>query len=412
MTVEQSVALPARRWSPPAPPRAALRAAIARRLFVRTVRELPGRPLSVRGPDGRLLVAGAPGACELRVRRDSFFGRLGAAGKIGFGEAYMAGDWDTPGDLAAALEPFAANLDRLVPPPLQRLRSVLEPRLPRAERNTVQGAAANIRRHYDLSNDLFALFLDETMTYSCAIFAPGDSLAEAQRRKYRSIADLAGIRRGHHVLEIGTGWGALAVELATRYGCRVTTITVSARQAELARRRVAEAGVADRVDVRLCDYRQIAGGYDRIVSIEMFEAVGEEYWPGFFTVCDRLLASGGRMVLQTITMPHDRYLASRRSYGWVHKYIFPGGMIPSREAIARAAAAGSALRIGRLTEIGPHYATTLREWRRRFLYAADRVLELGFDEQFMRMWEYYLAYCEAGFATGRLGNVQVVLERP
>ncbi len=392
-------------------PGASLRAATARRLFVRAVERLPGRPLSVRRPDGELLVQGAAGSAELHIRRDAFFRRLGADGKIGFGEAYMAGDWDAIGDLAAVLEPFAANLERLVPAPLQRLRRFFEPRLPDSQRNTVQGAARNIRRHYDLSNELFALFLDETMTYSCAIFEPGDTLADAQRRKLRAMAELAGVAPGHRVLEIGSGWGAMAVHLAVTYGCPVTTITISPEQAEFARRRVAAAGVDDLVDVQLCDYRDVTGRFDRIVSIEMFEAVGERYWGQFFAACDRLLAPGGRLALQTITMPHRRYRASRRSYTWIHKYIFPGGLIPSVEAVEAAAARGSALRLSHRVEIGQHYAPTLRAWRGRFADRREQVLEQGFGEEFIRMWELYLAYCEAGFATARLGDVQLTLER-
>jgi len=393
------------------PPAANLRAATARRLFVRSVERLPGRPLSLRGPDGGLIVRGAEGAPELHILRDAFFRRLGAAGKIGFGEAYMAGDWEAAGDLAAVLEPFAANLERLVPPPLQRLRRFFEPRLPGSERNTVEGAARNVRLHYDLSNELFELFLDETMTYSCAIFEPGDTLAEAQRRKLQAMADLAGVRSGHRVLEIGSGWGGMAIHLATTYGCRVTTITISPEQAEFARRRVTAAGVQDLVDVQLCDYRRVTGRYDRIVSIEMFEAVGERYWRQFFAACERLLAPGGRLAMQTITMPHRRYRASRRSYTWIHKYIFPGGLIPSIEAVEEAVTRGSALCVSDRVEIGRHYATTLRAWRQRFTDRREQVLEQGFGEEFIRMWELYLAHCEAGFATAQLGDVQLALER-
>jgi len=402
----QAVALPL-----PAAPRVAVRSAIARALFLRSVRRMPGRPLAVRGPDGRLLVAGATGAPELRIVRDSFFARLGAGGKIGFGEAYMAGDWTAVDDLADTLAPFAVNLDRLVPAPAGRLRAAIEPRLPRSERNTVAGAASNIRRHYDLSNDLFELFLDETMTYSCAIFEPGDSLAAAQRRKLEAIARLAGVGPGDRVLEIGTGWGSLAVHLAKEHGCRVTTITISDEQRRLALERVAAAGVAELVDVQLCDYRRVEGRFDRIVSVEMLEAVGEEYWAEYFAVCDHLLAPGGRAVVQTITMPHRHYLATRRSYGWIHKYVFPGGLIPSLEAIDDALRSRSLLRVRHRDEIGPHYATTLREWRRRFVERRSEVAALGFGEAFQRMWEFYLAYCEAGFASGRLGDSQLVLER-
>jgi cyclopropane-fatty-acyl-phospholipid synthase len=389
------------------PPRAPIRSRIARALFERTVARLDG--IEVIGPDGSAIRAD-PGAPRMEITSDAFFDRLAADGKIGFGEAYMAGDWRAD-DLPGVLEAFAARVSSLVPPPLQRLRRLYEPRQPAAERNTEDGARSNIKRHYDLSNDLFAIFLDETMTYSCAIFEPGDSLADAQRRKYRAIAELGDLRPEQRVLEIGTGWGGMAIHAASTVGCRVTTITISAEQHALATERVREAGLEDRVEVLLSDYRQMEGRFDRIVSIEMFEALGEEYWPRFFASCDRLLAPGGRMALQTITMPDARYRASRRSYTWMHKYIFPGGLIPSEEAIDRALAAGSALRVVGRRQIGRHYAPTLQAWRERFLARWDDVRALGFDETFRRMWEFYLAYCEAGFRTGAIGDVQLALER-
>jgi cyclopropane-fatty-acyl-phospholipid synthase len=322
----------------------------------------------------------------------------------------MAGDWRAD-DLSAVLAAFAARVERLLPGPFQRLRGLYEPRIPAEERNTVAGSARNIARHYDLSNDLFALFLDPTMTYSAAVFEPGDTLEAAQIRKYDALCRMVGLGPGDHVLEIGTGWGGFAIHAASAYGCRVTTTTISQAQAALARARVAAAGVSDRVEVVLRDYRAIDGRYSQIVSIEMLEAVGEEYWPVFFAACDRLLEPGGSIGLQTITMPHRRYLASRHAYGWIHKYIFPGGLIPSREAIDRTLRDASSLRVTDAAEIGRHYATTLRHWRDRFLAERERVHALGFDGTFVRMWEFYLAYCEAGFATGALGNAQLRLAR-
>ncbi len=391
---------------PPAPT-ARIRSGVARMLFGHAVRRLP---LRVELADGSAFSAGPHGAPTMRIQHPRFFHRLGAAGKIGFGEAYMAGDWTTD-DLPAVLSAFAGNVSGLVPGPLQRLRRVYEPSLPSSERNTPQGAAANISRHYDLSNELFALFLDETMTYSCAVFERGDTLEQAQRRKYEALADMVGVEPGHHLLEIGAGWGGMAIHAATTRGCRVTTATISREQRDLARERIMASGLADRVEVVLCDYRDLAGSYDRIVSIEMFEAVGEEYWPTFFAACDRLLRPDGRMAMQTITMPHGRYLASRRSFGWIHKYIFPGGLIPSPEAIETAVTAASTLRIGHRVQIGSHYAATLRHWREAFSARAAQVRELGLTDEFIRMWEYYLAYCEAGFATAALGDEQILLTR-
>jgi cyclopropane-fatty-acyl-phospholipid synthase len=394
----------------PAAPNAPVRARIARALFARAVARLAG--LTVILPDGRALRRD-PGAPTMTILRESFFDRLGVDGKIGFGEAYMAGDWEAD-DLPGVLAAFAARLTSLVPARLQIVRRLYEPAQPAAEENTPDGSRRNIRRHYDLSNDFFAAFLDETMTYSAAVFGddPEEPLAVAQRRKYERMAALCAVGPDDHLLEIGTGWGGMAIHAAVTRGCRVTTVTISRAQHELASRRIREAGLADLVDVRLCDYRELTGRFDAIVSIEMFEAVGEAYWPTFFGACDRLLAPGGRVALQTITMPHARYRASRRSYTWVHKYIFPGGLIPSREAIDDAAGRGSTLRVVAAAEIGHHYEATLRRWRERFLDRADDVRALGFSAVFERMWEFYLAYCEAGFRTGAIGNAQLALERP
>jgi cyclopropane-fatty-acyl-phospholipid synthase len=391
----------------PHAPRVAARALIARALFLRAVRALP---LRVVLPDGGAAGGGGPDAPVMTIERHAFFHRLAADGKIGFGEAYMAGDWRAD-DLAGVLRAFAGRVERLLPGPLQRLRALYEPRIPAEERNTVAGSARNIARHYDLSNDLFALFLDPTMTYSAAVFEPGDTLEAAQVRKYEALCRMAALGPDDHVLEIGTGWGGFALHAAATHGCRVTTATISQAQASLARRRVAAAGLSGRVEVVLRDYRALRGRYEKIVSIEMLEAVGEEYWPAFFAACDRLLKPGGSIALQTITMPHRRYLASRRAYGWIHKYIFPGGLIPSREAIDRVLRDGSSLRVTGAAEIGRHYATTLRHWRERFLAQRDQVHALGFDGTFVRMWEFYLAYCEAGFATGALGDAQLRLAR-
>jgi cyclopropane-fatty-acyl-phospholipid synthase len=393
--------------TPPAP-QAPFRAGVARRVFANAVARVDD--LEVVLPDGSYLrhQAGAP---RMTIRREAFFHRLGAHGKIGFGEAFMAGDWEAD-DLVGVLEAFGRRLTTLVPAPLQRLRRVVEGRQPARERNDARGARRNIERHYDLSNDFFALFLDETMTYSCAVFEDGaTALAEAQERKYDRVLDLAGVRPGSRVLEIGSGWGGLAIHAATTRGAEVTTITLSHEQAGLARRRALQAGVADRVHVELRDYREAGGRFDAIVSVEMLEAVGERYLPAFFATCDRVLAPGGRIGLQTITMPHTRYLATRRSYTWMHKYVFPGGLIPSIEAVEGAMQSASRLRVTRSQEIGQHYPATLRQWRERFQARLDEVRALGFDGAFPRMWELYLAYCEAGFSTRQLGVSQLRLER-
>jgi len=349
------------------------------------------------------------------VRPSAFFARLGKDTTTGFGEAYMAGDWKAGEgtDLADLLTPFAARLTSLVPQPLQRLRAVVDERLPAHQENTLEGSRENISAHYDLSNELFAAFLDPTMTYSAAWFEEGEHSAEhleaAQLRKIDGILDQAGVGEGTRVLEIGTGWGALSIRAAGR-GADVTSVTISAEQLALAQERVEGAGLSERVDLRLQDYREVEGQFDAIVSVEMIEAVGEAYWPTYFTQLDSLLAPGGRVGLQAITIGHDRLLATRRSYTWIHKYVFPGGIIPSIRAISENLAAHTRLSIVERRDLGPHYAHTLALWRENFLANWGR-LEGSFDDTFRRMWEFYLAYCEAGFRVGYLGVSQLGLAR-
>jgi len=330
----------------------------------------------------------------------------------------MACDWRAgPGtDLADLLTPFAARLTRLVPQPLQRLRTIVDKRIPPSQENTLDGSRENVRAHYDLSNDLFEAFLDPTMSYSAAWFDERESvvtatrLEEAQLRKIDGVLDYADVRAGTRLLEVGTGWGALAIRAAQR-GAQMTTVTISAEQLAFAAERVAEAGVSDRVDLRLQDYREVGGEFDAIVSVEMIEAVGEAYWPTYFATIDRLLAPGGKVSIQAITMAHERVLATKRSFSWIQKYIFPGGIIPSLQSIDETLAAHTTLRVTQRRELGPHYARTLHLWRERFIEQWPRVHRLGFDETFRRMWEFYLAYCEAGFRTGYLGVSQLQLTR-
>jgi cyclopropane-fatty-acyl-phospholipid synthase len=404
------------RWPIAATQPPALRATIARVVFEHALRQVPVRASY---PDGQALGAGSPASPEFEiVRPAAFFARLGRDPKIGFGEAYMAGDWRAgPGtDLADLLTPFASRLTTLIPPALQRLRVVIDRRVPHDHENSLDGSRTNIAAHYDLSNDLFAAFLDPTMTYSCAWFddsepvATATRLAEAQLRKIDGILDLAGVQAGSRVLEIGTGWGTLAIRAAQR-GARVTTITLSREQMRLARERVEAAGLSEVAEVRVQDYREVDGEYDAIVSVEMIEAVGEAYWPAYFATLDRLLAPGGRVAIQAITMAHERFLATRRSFSWIQKYIFPGGIIPSLHAIDDTLAAHTTLRVTRQRELRAHYARTLRLWRERFLGQWPHIHAQGFDETFRRMWEFYLAYSEAGFRSGYLGVSQLEMTR-
>ncbi|GAB2853690.1 class I SAM-dependent methyltransferase [Actinocorallia aurea] len=399
----------ATRWpSLEAVPDSTLRARAARLLFLRTARRLP---LRVALPD---TVVGRGGPA-LRVHRpEAFFARLGRDGLIGFGESYMAGEWEAD-DLPGVLGAFATALDTMAPRATAWLRPLVLPRRGPDEDGTKERARVNVSSHYDLSNDLFALFLDETMTYSSALFPEADGrpvsgdLAAAQHRKIDRLLDRAGVGPGTRLLEIGTGWGELALRAARR-GAEVTTITLSAEQRDLALRRAAAAGAADRVAVELRDYRDAAGSYDAIVSVEMIEAVGERHWGVYCRTLDRLLAPGGTVALQAITMPHHRMRATRGTRTWVHKYIFPGGLIPSARALEQALQ-GTSLRVREDHCFGLHYAETLRLWRAAFTAREAEVEALGFDAVFRRMWEFYLAYSEAGFRSGYLDVRQLVLSR-
>jgi len=391
------------------------RAEVARLLLRAAAARLPIR---VRLSDGRQFGSGGPDAPLMMVHNPAaFYTRVGAGGLIGFGESYMAGDWHCE-DLTGLLTVFARHVGDLVPTPFQRLRGLAVRRQPAGDDQDKDGARRNIGRHYDLSNDFFALFLDESMTYSSALFEPGAGgspvaadrlLGQAQRRKIDRLLDEARVGPGSRLLEIGTGWGELAIQAARR-GATVRTVTISAAQHELAARRVAEAGLADQVSVELRDYREVDGEYDAICSVEMIEAVGDRYWDTYFARLDQLLAPGGRVALQAITMPHERMMASRRTYTWIQKYIFPGGLIPSVTAIEDSLSRTS-LRVTGRHDFGEHYAETLRIWRDRFSARGDEVAALGFDEVFRRMWLFYLCYAEAGFRAGYLNVSQLTMGR-
>ena len=372
--------------------------------------------LTVVLPDGsRRTFSGATQqelAGEIVIHEPAALTRLLLDGETGAGEAYMDGGWSSP-DLVALLKVAAVNRSALAltsgwwRAPSQAARTLAH----RARRNTVGQARRNITAHYDLSNELYRLFLDETMTYSSAVYESDDQpLADAQRNKWRLMAEGAGLRKGMSVLEIGSGWGGFAIYAAGELGCQVTTITLSDAQLELARERVAAAGLSDRVSVELRDYRAVIGQFDAVVSIEMLEAVGAEYFATYFEVIDRALVSGGRAAVQTISLPDADYERQRRGSNWIQKYIFPGGLLPSLAAIDRATER-TALLISGVRDIAPSYARTLREWRTRFMGNVGAVRELGFDERFVRMWEFYLAQSEAGFATGQFQDLQITFEK-
>jgi cyclopropane-fatty-acyl-phospholipid synthase len=402
-------------------------ARVARRLFEAAVARL-AVTVRVEDRDGvRTLGRGGP---VMTVHHpDEFFARVGRHQLIGFGEAYLTGSWDAE-DLGGFLTVLAAELPDLVPHSLQRLRAMVVARPPRTHRNSRSNTRQNIAHHYDLSNDLFALFLDPSLSYSSALFdtdvlpagdcsraaapAEGSDLHAGQLRKIDRLLDQCRVGQGSRVLEVGTGWGELAIRAAQR-GATVRSVTLSTEQKALAEERIAAAGLADRVAVELLDYRELSpedGRYDAIVSVEMVEAVGHEYWSTYFSALDRLLAPGGRVGIQAITMPHDRMLATRHTWTWINKYIFPGGFLPSVEAIEQVTRQNTSLRVQHRLAFGMHYAETLRQWDRAFRTRADDVRRLGFDETFDRMWHFYLEYSRAGFLSGYLDVQQLTLSRP
>lgn len=350
----------------------------------------------------------------LRIHTPRFFRRVVSGGEIGLGEAYMDGDWSTP-DLVGLARLLLANRDVLDQTPalasvFSRLRDAIAHRL---RNNTQTGSRRNIRAHYDLGNPFFQLFLDQRLMYSSAIYAhPNDTLEAAQQHKLHTICEKLNLGRGDRVLEIGTGWGGFAAFAAVHYGCRVTTTTISGEQhayaSEVAARARASGG---RIEVLREDYRALSGRYDKIVSIEMFEAVGLNHYDEFFAACQRLLNDDGVMLLQTITVDDWRFAAYRRSPNWISKYIFPGAELASVAEILASLARCSRLSLYHAEQIGSHYARTLHAWRARFHARLAEVRALGFDDRFIRMWDLYLGYCEAAFTDRHIGDFQLLLTR-
>ncbi|MGH3022954.1 MAG: class I SAM-dependent methyltransferase [Gaiellaceae bacterium] len=380
---------------------------LALRALGRVLPGLEGGTLRVRLPDGAEACFGSGPDVGMRIDEGRFFRRLATRPRLGLGESYQAGEWRAD-DLPAVLELLARNATRAAARH-PHLRGLVAGR-PRVNRRTgLLAARRNVRYHYDLGNDLFALFLDETMTYSCAVFEDRDEpLAEAQRRKLRMVCEKLELGPEDHVLEIGCGWGSFALTAAREHGARVTGITLSPAQAEVARRRVAEAGLADLVEIRVQDFREVEGVYTKVASIEMLEAIGEKLFASFFATLDRVLVPGGRACIQTILIPDSRWKRYRSSGDWIERYVFPGCLIPSLGAVAHAT---DRLRVDELEEIGQHYGETLARWRQAFLARADDVRGLGYDERFVRTWDFYLASCEALFRAGLLRDAQLVLTR-
>lgn len=371
--------------------------------------------LTVLLPNGasHLLQGSRPGpSATLDIRDYRFAGRVLASGDIGFAEGYMAGEWETP-HLAALLEALARNSDhirRLMSG--NRIMKAVHWLSHRMNRNSRSGSRKNIHAHYDIGNAFYAAWLDPSMTYSSARFTrAGMALEAAQREKYASLARAMDLGPGQTVLEIGCGWGGFAEFAAREIGARVTGITISREQHEFARQRMFNAGLSERVDIQLIDYRDVEGRFDRVASIEMFEAVGQEYWPAYFGKIRDVLEPGGRAGLQIITIDDAIFAGYRKRTDFIQKYIFPGGMLPS-EAALKPVVAGAGLDWRGVDRFGQDYAETLRLWDERFQAAWDDIRRLaGFDERFRRLWRFYLAYCEAGFRTGRTNVIQLGLSR-
>ena len=386
-----------------------LLSSLARRGTLGRLARLTRGHLVVREGD-QTVHAGDPAAAPvtIHVHDARFHEAVAFGGAVGAGEAYAAGWWSSD-DLTGVIRLMLRNREALdtLEGGTASLAGGLRRVLHRLNANSRRGARRNIRAHYDLGNDFFQLLLDETLTYSCALFdRPDRTLAEASVAKYDRIARLLDLRPSDHLLEIGTGWGGFAMHAASRYGCRVTTTTISRAQRSLAEQRVRAAGLHDRVTILGVDYRDLRGTYDKLASIEMIEAIGHDQYPVFYRQCARLLAPRGRAVIQAITIADERYEAARREVDFIKRYIFPGSCIPSRAALATAAA-GSGLTLVQADEIGLHYAETLRRWRGNLFANRDRIAALGYDDRFQRLWEFYLCYCEGGFLERAIGTAQL-----
>ena len=353
-------------------------------------------------------------SATIRVHRDDFYRFCAFGGSVGAGEAFMLGYW-TSTDLTAVMRIIVRNqqvfgeMDQgwtMLSRPVNQIFHLMR-------RNTPTGSRENIMAHYDLGNDFYRLFLDETMTYSCGIFeTPHRSLKAASIAKYDRLCRKLDLGPDDHVLEIGTGWGGFALYAAEKYGCEVTTTTISQQQYDFAKTKIQAAGLDRRIHLLKSDYREMTGQYDKLVSIEMIEAVGHHYYDTFFHACARYLKDDGLMAIQAITIADHAFEQHMNSVDFIKRYIFPGSCIPSVAALLDAMSRSSDLRLFHMEDITPHYATTLRMWRERFFDRLDQVREMGFEDAFIRMWDYYLSYCEGGFLERYIGNVQMIFSKP
>lgn len=391
---------------------------LGRKLFLAQLERLQHGELTVIDGAERLSFGRRSVECDLHVTLEVLHPQVYAdaafGGTVGGGEAYIRGQWRAD-DLTALIRLFVANREMMesvegaasfVAAPARRL-------LHWANRNSRDGSRRNISAHYDLGNELFARVLDPTMAYSCGIFEREDAtLHEAQLAKFDRICSKLRLSPADHLVEIGTGWGGLAIHAAANYGCRVTTTTISREQHDWAREKIAAAGLTDRITLLLEDYRDLRGQFDKAVSVEMIEAVGHQYLDAYTAKCASLLKPDGAMLLQAITLQDQIYEQALKSVDFIQRFVFPGSFIPSVTAIADSLRRRTDLKVFHLEDIGPHYATTLRRWRENFFAELDEIRALGYPDEFMRLWEFYLCYCEGGFLERQIGDVQMLLTKP
>jgi cyclopropane-fatty-acyl-phospholipid synthase len=393
-----------------------LTGSLLRRGVLRQLAQLKNGQLLV-VEEGERLMFGTPGSAvlgEIHVLDPAVWGMVAGNGSIGAGEAFIHGYWSSP-DLTAVVRVFVSNLEVLdaMEGGLARLSRPLVQGLHWLNRNTRKGSQKNIAAHYDLGNDLFEQFLDPTMMYSAAQFlTPEDSLEQAQLNKLERICQKLALKPGDHLLEIGTGWGSMALYAAQNYGCRVTTTTLSHEQYAFTAKRIEQLGLQDQVTLLLKDYRDLTGEYDKLVSIEMIEAVGHRFLPTYFKQCAHLLKSNGLMLIQAITIREQRYEQAKRGVDFIQRYIFPGGALPCVQKMLDVVSRDTDMNLLHMEDFGLHYARTLRLWHENFRRAHGRLSELGYDDYFLRLWEFYLCYCEGGFLERTIGTAQLLLAKP
>ncbi|MDY6922121.1 MAG: cyclopropane-fatty-acyl-phospholipid synthase family protein [Pseudomonadota bacterium] len=391
---------------------------LCKSLLIKALSRARHGSLTIRDREGEFTIRGrqnpAAVSAQITVRDPSAYVDMMLGGTIGAGEAYMSGDWESPNTTdvirfmslnLAAVEQVDTGLALLSKP--AHLAYHLK------NRNTEKGARRNIAAHYDLGNEMFQLFLDPSMMYSAAVFPhPDASLEEGSRHKLERICQKLALQPDDHLVEIGTGWGGMAIHAAKHHGCQVTTTTISRQQHDFARERIREAGLEHRITLLQEDYRNLQGRYDKLVSIEMIEAVGHQYYPDYFRTLGRLLKDDGLGLIQAITIDDKRYEKAKNNIDWIQRYIFPGACLPSLKALLEHSSRYSDLELRHLEDITPHYARTLKLWRENFMSARDQVRALGYNDEFIRMWDYYFCYCEGGFAERVIGDVQLLFSKP